>query len=63
MPEFTKKEQIAIKLAIVELQLCQDNTCPETAHTIADMKLIELLESFGLHDVVNEYRKVDKWYC
>jgi hypothetical protein len=35
----------------------------ESNHLNADEILIELIKSIGLHKVVEEYHKVNKWYA
>jgi hypothetical protein len=34
----------------------------EIAHRNADLCLCELLEGFGLNDVLDAYKKIPKWY-
>lgn len=45
---------------LIELQGTGDY---ETAHYLADKILCELLTTMGYDDVVEEYRKVGKWYA
>ena len=45
---------------IKELQKIDDI---EYAHSKADKILCELLEELGLKDIVEEYKKIDKWYA
>lgn len=35
----------------------------ETGHRVADGVLCELLIEFGFEEVVNEFRKLPKWYA
>lgn len=53
-----KREQ-----AIKELKEAQSNGDQEDAHIIADNILCKLLASLGYADVVEEYKKVSKWYA
>lgn len=48
--------------AIEELIKCQDDD-PEWGHVDADDVLCRLLISLGFDDVVEEYKKVLKWYA
>lgn len=43
---------------LVELQTLD----PETAHIRADDVLCDLLTRLGYQEVVEEYRKISKWY-
>lgn len=49
--------------AIANLIECQHNSDPYEAHTLADDTLCNFLEALGYGDVVEEWRKVDKWYA
>lgn len=49
--------------AIAALRAAQDNRDTEGAHGDADDTLCDLLASLGYADVVQEWRKVHKWYA
>lgn len=49
--------------AIVLLQHEQKNRDTEAAHSNADGALCELLITLGYKDVIDEWRKVKKWYA
>lgn len=49
--------------AIKELKAYQADGDTEAAHGNADEVLCDLLIALGYQDVVNEWRKVDKWYA
>lgn len=49
--------------AIRELKVQQHNSDTEAAHCNADDVLCALLAELGYDDVVEEYRKVSKWYA
>ena len=48
---------------IQNLKLAQKTPDQEEAHRIADGVLCTLLNLLGYEEVVNEWRKVDKWYA
>lgn len=50
-------------LAIIRLKEWQNCRDLEVAHTEADDILCDFLISLGYKDVVDEYRKIDKWYA
>jgi len=49
--------------AIIKLKEQQNNDDAESAHSIADSVLCQLLKSLGFEDVVKEYYKIAKWYA
>lgn len=49
--------------AIAVLKECQKSGDPEGAHGRADDVLCDLLTALGNAAVVEEWRKVDKWYA
>ena len=49
--------------AIIELKIAQACGDEEVSHGRADDILCELLESLGFVDVVDEWKKVKKWYA
>lgn len=49
--------------ALAELRELQDCGDLETAHELADYTLCGLLQELGYHDVVEEWKKVPKWYA
>lgn len=51
------------ELAIKLLKRCQGHRDKEGAHIIADQVLLDLLETLGYEDVVEEFEKVAKWYA
>ena len=58
------KEQVELIYKIKDkLMSEQTNGDTEGAHCNADDYLIELLNGLGLHDIVKEYSKIDKWYA
>lgn len=48
---------------IEELQKINQNYDTEAAHADADYVLCELLEKLGYKDIVEEYKKIEKWYA
>lgn len=62
MSETTK---IALLEADVLLRLrdAQKDLGMEDAHKEADDALCDLLTALGYENVVNEYRKIDKWFA
>ena len=60
MGEQQQKKINKYKKLIKEAQESQNS--PEEDHIIADEYLCELLESLGYGEVVEEWRKVHKWY-
>ena len=48
--------------AILELKRMQECRDVEHAHATADDILCDLLITLGYKDVINEYKKVRKWY-
>ena len=50
------------KSAIARLKELQQSEDLALSHTEADLILTTLLVSLGFEDVVEEYRKVNKWY-
>ena len=51
-----------IKIGIEKLKTYQKLKDPEKAHRRADRVLIHILRRLQLHHVVNEYKKIEKWY-
>ena len=49
--------------AIRELRSIRENLDTEVAHSNADDVLCKLLTDLGYGDVVEEWRKVEKWYA
>lgn len=48
---------------IQKLVKAQESGDAECAHMDADDILCDLLEELGFSDVVNEFRKINKWYA
>lgn len=48
--------------AIKELKEKQNDSDIECAHSYADDVLCKLLIALGYADVVEEYKKINKWY-
>lgn len=51
------------EMAIKLLKRCQGDGDKEESHIIADQVLLDLLETLGYKDVVEEFEKVGKWYA
>lgn len=49
--------------AISRLIELQNNGDTEAAHSLADEVLCKLLAALGYQDVVDAWKKVDKWYA
>ena len=49
--------------ALNKLLECQKDDDQENAHADADDVLCSILQSLGYGDVVDEYKKVDKWFA
>lgn len=49
--------------AIEELKEWQKYNDEEVGHARADDVLCDLLSSLGYDDVVDEWKKIDKWYA
>ena len=56
-------DSMTTEQAIEELKKAQANGDTECAHGHADDVLCKLLTALGYADVVEEYKKVDKWYA
>lgn len=52
-----------LAIALVQLQECQENSDTEEAHGKADRVLVSVLRTIGYDQLVNEYKKVAKWYA
>jgi len=48
---------------IDRLRECEKKGDPDYAHSDADQILCEVLNHFGLNDLLEEYSKVRKWYA
>jgi hypothetical protein len=55
-------EKMTRETAIEELVKCKSEYDTETAHSIADVVLCQLLIALGYDDVVKEYRAIDKHF-
>jgi hypothetical protein len=49
--------------AIKALEKLTKSNDPEAAHSKADAILCDLLDSLACHDVVEKWRKVQRWYA
>jgi hypothetical protein len=67
LPDLTREERERIKkvrrtiLAKLKRRAASDDT--ECAHAEADALLCQLLQELGYLDIVEEYRRVPKWYA
>lgn len=51
------------KVYMERLKEIQKNTDIEIAHSDADDVLCDLLTELGYGDIVNEYKKIERWYA
>lgn len=49
--------------AIKKLRIFQTYEDPESAHSLADEVLTDLLTALGYKDVVDEWDKIERWYA
>lgn len=59
----TKKQKEEIAEAISQLKDLQESNDTESAHAEADDILCTVLEVLGHSELVEEYKKVEKWYA
>lgn len=59
----TKKQKEEIAEAISQLKDLQESNDIESAHAEADDILCTVLEVLGYSELVEEYKKVEKWYA
>lgn len=54
---------VTMESTLETLRLCQQMRDPENAHNRADKALCDFLTSLGYQQVVDEWKKVEKWYA
>lgn len=59
----TKKQKEEIAEAISQLKDLQESNDIESAHAEADDILCTVLEVLGHSELIEEYKKVEKWYA
>ena len=59
----TKKQKEIVDQAVIDLRKLQCYGDVEGAHGDADDILCQVLNAFGLQELVEEYDKVEKWYA
>lgn len=59
----TKKQKEEIAEAISQLKDLQESNDVESAHAEADDILCTVLEVLGHSELIEEYKKVEKWYA
>jgi len=58
-----KKKEDIIKEAVEQMKECVKNGDTEVAHLNADKILCDVLKQLGAEELVDVYKKVDKWYA
>ena len=61
--KMTEKQKEEVAEAIDQLKDLQEDNDIESAHAEADSILCTVLEVLGQHELVEEYKKVNKWYA
>lgn len=56
-------EKTRMEEAIDRMRELQKPGDTEEAHVMADEVLCQMLENLGCHQLVAEWRKIDKWYA
>lgn len=57
------EKEVIIKEAIEKMKECVNNGDIEVAHLDADDILCDVLTQLGYKELVDLYKKVDKWYA
>lgn len=55
--------RVRMEQAVNQMRELQKLGDAEIAHSLADDLLCEMLETLGCHDLVAEWRKINKWYA
>jgi predicted GNAT family N-acyltransferase len=58
-----EKESAAVELCLNKIKDAQSNWDTEGAHIDADNALCDFLVSLGYENIIEEYKKVIKWYA